>query len=53
LPSFHGPDEFFGSLDHLNAEEEPEMYDSPDPDGFPRFHERFGLRGVFHSWARR
>src|SRR5271154_2272034 len=27
LPTVHGFDEFFGNLYHLNAEEEPEMYD--------------------------
>ena len=27
LPTNHGFDEFFGNLYHLNAEEEPEMYD--------------------------
>ena len=29
LPTNHGFDEFFGNLYHLNAEEEPEMYDYP------------------------
>ena len=27
LPTNHGFDEFFGNLYHMNAEEEPEMYD--------------------------
>jgi arylsulfatase len=48
LPTVHGFDEFFGNLYHLNAEEEPENVDYP-PD--PRFRERFGPRGVIHSWA--
>ena len=29
LPTIHGFDEFFGNLYHLNAEEEPEMYNYP------------------------
>ena len=29
LPTVHGFDEFYGNLYHLNAEEEPEMYDYP------------------------
>ena len=29
LPTNHGFDEFYGNLYHLNAEEEPEMYDYP------------------------
>jgi arylsulfatase len=48
LPTNHGFDEFFGNLYHLNAEEEPEMYDYPKD---PRFRERFGPRGVMRSWA--
>ncbi|MGH7461952.1 MAG: sulfatase-like hydrolase/transferase, partial [Longimicrobiales bacterium] len=51
LPTNHGFDEFFGNLYHLNAEEEPEMYDYPDPKEFPNFRENFGPRGVIHSWA--
>jgi arylsulfatase len=51
LPTAHGFDEFFGNLYHLNAEEEPEMYDYPDPEEFPRFRDIFGPRGVIHSWA--
>ena len=51
LPTNHGFDEFFGNLYHLNAEEEPEMDDYPDPKHFPNFHEQFGPRGVIHSWA--
>ena len=51
LPTNHGFDEFFGNLYHLNAEEEPEMYDYyPDKD-FPKFRKNIGPRGVIHSWA--
>jgi len=48
LPTNHGFDEFFGNLYHLNAEEEPEMYNYPKD---PSFKEKFGPRGVIHSWA--
>lgn len=51
LPTAHGFDEFFGNLYHLNAEEEPEHVDYPPEADFPHFHERFGPRGVIHSWA--
>jgi arylsulfatase len=51
LPTMHGFDEFFGNLYHLNAEEEPEHRDYPDPEEFPQFRERFGPRGVLRSWA--
>ncbi|WP_292463261.1 arylsulfatase [Methanolobus sp.] len=51
LPTAHGFDEFFGNLYHLNAEEEPELPDYPPEEDFPRFRERFGPRGVIHSWA--
>jgi arylsulfatase len=51
LPTAHGFDEFFGNLYHLNAEEEPELPDYPPPADFPQFKERFGPRGVIHSWA--
>ena len=33
----HGFDEFFGNLYHLNAEEEPEMYDYSAGEGLPQF----------------
>src|SRR5262245_60375705 len=46
LPTAHGFDEFFGNLYHLNAEEEPEHPDYPDPERYPNFRERFGPRGV-------
>ena len=51
LPTVHGFDEFFGNLYHLNAEEEPELADYPTPEDLPNFRERFGPRGVIHSWA--
>jgi len=51
LPTSHGFDEFFGNLYHLNAEEEPEQADYPDPEDFPDFRDRFGPRGVIHSYA--
>jgi len=48
LPSNHGFDEFFGNLYHLNAEDEPEHPDYPQN---PEFKEKFGPRGVIHSYA--
>ena len=48
LPTAHGFDEFFGSLYHLNAEDEPE---NPDYFKDPELKKRFGTRGVIHSWA--
>ena len=51
LPTVHGFDEFYGNLYHLNAEEEPEEPNYPPAKDFPRFLERFGPRGVLHSWA--
>ena len=41
LPTNHGFDEFFGNLYHLNAEEEPEMYDYPPEKDFPNFRKTF------------
>lgn len=51
LPTAHGFDEFFGNLYHLNAEEDPEDPDYPNPKDFPEFKKRFGPRGVVHCWA--
>jgi arylsulfatase len=51
LPTVHGFDEFFGNLYHLNAEEEPELPNYPPAEDFPHFRERFGPRGVLHTWA--
>ncbi len=48
LPTVHGFDEFFGSLYHLNAEQEPE---NPDYFKDPALKKKFGTRGVIHSWA--
>ena len=48
LPTAHGFDEFFGSLYHLNAEDEPEH---PDYFKDPKLRERFGTRGVIHAYA--
>jgi arylsulfatase len=48
LPTVHGFDEFYGNLYHLNAEEEPENPDYPKD---PKFREKYGPRGVLHSWA--
>ncbi|MGZ8993311.1 MAG: arylsulfatase, partial [Burkholderiaceae bacterium] len=48
LPTAHGFDEFFGSLYHLNAEDEPEH---PDYFKDPELRKRFGTRGVIHTFA--
>ena len=48
LPTKHGFDEFFGNLYHLNAEQEPEHPDYPKD---PAFQQKFGPRGVIHSFA--
>jgi arylsulfatase A-like enzyme len=48
LPTAHGFDEFFGSLYHLNAEEEPE---NPDYFKDPALRKKYGTRGVIHSYA--
>jgi arylsulfatase len=48
LPTAHGFDEFFGSLYHLNAEDEPEH---PDYFKDPEMRKRYATRGVIHSWA--
>jgi len=54
LPTVHGFDEFFGSLYHLNAEEEPEQRDYPKDMVMPNgktFLQQFGPRGVIRSYA--
>jgi len=51
LPTNHGFDEFFGNLYHLNAEEEPEMYDYYPEEDFADFRKGIMPRGVIHSWA--
>src|SRR3982074_1908905 len=44
LPTNHGFDEFFGNLYHLNAEEEPEMYNYPKNDAeFVKFNSPRGV----------
>ena len=48
LPTAHGFDEFFGSLYHLNASQEPEH---PDYFKDPAMRKKFATRGVIHSWA--
>ena len=40
LPTNHGFDEFFGNLYHLNAEEEPEMYDYYPEKDFPELRKK-------------
>ena len=48
LPTAHGFDEFYGSLYHLNAEQEPEH---PDYFKNPEMRKKFATRGVLHTWA--
>jgi arylsulfatase len=48
LPTAHGFDEFYGSLYHLNAEQEPEH---PDYFKDPEVRKRYATRGVLHTWA--
>ena len=48
LPTAHGFGEFYGSLYHLNAEEEPE---NPDYFKDPALIKKYGTRGILHSWA--
>jgi arylsulfatase A-like enzyme len=48
LPTVHGFDEFYGSLYHLNANEEPELPDYPKS---PDFLAKFGPRGVLDCKA--
>lgn len=48
LPTAHGFDEFYGSLYHLNAEQEPEH---PDYFKDPEMQKKYATRGVIHSWA--
>ncbi|HRI04828.1 MAG TPA: arylsulfatase [Pyrinomonadaceae bacterium] len=48
LPTAHGFDEFFGSLYHLNAEQEPENEDYYKRDDLK---EKYATRGVIHCWA--
>lgn len=48
LPTAHGFDEFFGSLYHLNAEEE---FENPDYFKDPALINKYKTRGVIHTWA--
>jgi arylsulfatase len=48
LPTAHGFNEFFGSLYHLNAEEEPE---NPDYFKNPEMINKFKTRGVLQTFA--
>jgi len=51
LPTMHGFDEFYGSLYHLNAEEEPEQRDFPNEKDYPGFRAKYGPRGMLHTYA--
>jgi arylsulfatase len=54
LPTVHGFDEYFGSLYHLNASEEPENLDYPKNAVLPNgktFLQQFGPRGVLKCKA--
>ena len=54
LPTMHGFEEFYGSLYHLNAEEEPENRDYPRDLKLPNgktFFETYGPRGVIKCKA--
>jgi len=48
LPTAHGFDEFFGSLYHLNAEEE---FENEDYFKDPALIKKYQTRGVIHTWA--
>jgi arylsulfatase len=48
LPTNHGFDEFFGSLYHLNADEE---FENEDYFKDPAMIKKFATRGVIHTWA--
>ncbi len=48
LPTAHGFHEFYGSLYHLNAEQEPEH---PDYFKNPEMQKKYATRGVLHTWA--
>lgn len=56
LPTAHGFDEFYGNLYHLNTQEESEQRDyqrfgEAFSGDLESYEERFGTRGVIHSWA--
>ena len=48
LPTAHGFDEFFGSLYHLNAEQE---FENEDYFKDPAMIKKYKTRGVLHCWA--
>ena len=48
LPTAHGFDEFFGSLYHLNAEQE---FENEDYFKDPEMIKKYKTRGVLHCWA--
>ena len=48
LPTAHGFDEFFGSLYHLNAEQE---FENEDYFKDPAMVKKYKTRGVMHCWA--
>jgi len=48
LPTAHGFDEFFGSLYHLNAEQE---FENEDYFKDPAMVTKYKTRGVLHCWA--
>ncbi|MEI6084704.1 MAG: arylsulfatase [Verrucomicrobiota bacterium] len=48
LPTAHGFGEFYGSLYHLNAEEE---FENPDYFKDPAMIKRYATRGLLHTWA--
>jgi arylsulfatase len=48
LPTAHGFDEFFGSLYHLNAEQE---FENEDYFKKAEYKKKYGTRGVLHCWA--
>ncbi|AUF82142.1 arylsulfatase [Tetraselmis virus 1] len=50
LPTNHGFDVFFGNLYHLNAEEEPEERDYPNPEKYPIMN-KSRPRGVISSYV--
>src|SRR5262249_10736895 len=50
FPTVHGFDQGFGTLYHLNAEEEPEWLEYRGQKD-PSYTKKYGPRGVFHAWA--
>lgn len=48
MPQYHGFDEFFGNLYHLNSEEEPEQRDYPKSEAYRK---KYMPRGVMEAFA--